>query len=199
MDQPSNQQPWRNSGWSPLRERRRASRPGTSWWWPPRAPTTCPPTTSSTFLISRWDKASPHAARNLQVVSKLWCVSAPKLGGDAGCVGGPLRRTGQTGHLCGKVNNSKLISQQFDFWLKTNKQTKQKSLRVSVPAVLACVSALWRRLLSTWPTFWRTAGTKSRRTCSPTEVTAVVRLGRRLLSGSGGEEKKEQKHYRLWY
>lgn len=68
MDQPSNQQPWRNSGWSPLRERRRASRPGTSWWWPPRAPTTCPPTTSSTFLISRWDKASP-AAQNLRVVS----------------------------------------------------------------------------------------------------------------------------------
>lgn len=82
------------------------------------------------------------------------------------------------------------------YLVKTKKKT---SLRFSVPAVPACVSALWRRLLSTWPTFLRTAGTKSRRTCLPTEVTAVICLSHWLPSGSGGEGKNEQKHYRLSY
>lgn len=45
---------------------------------------------------------------------KRWCVVCPKLGGHAGCFGGPLRWTGQTGHLCWKVNDSSLSHWIFD-------------------------------------------------------------------------------------
>lgn len=71
VNQPLDQQPWQNSGWSPLRGRRRASRPGTSWWWPPHAPTTCLLTTSSTSPIWRSDMSlvSPPHRVNLQVVA----------------------------------------------------------------------------------------------------------------------------------
>lgn len=80
-----NQQPWLNSGWSLLRGRRHASRPGTHWWWPPHAPTTSPTTTNSTSLTWRLNTATSSLhpltpTGPLHHFVEMWCSVSQQVG-----------------------------------------------------------------------------------------------------------------------